>query len=47
MYESNPLNVNVDDLPFDGDEMLITRQQLYRINDNIMLRLNNDLIVEV
>ena len=32
-YESNDKNVNFDDLPFDGDEMLNKRRQLYGIYD--------------
>ena len=35
-YESNPRNANFDDLPFDGDEILITRGRLFCINDNIV-----------
>ena len=47
MYVSNPQNSGFYDLPFDGDERLITRRQIYRINDNIKERLNNGLIVDV
>ena len=35
-YEINPQNENFDDLPFDGDERLIARRQLYCINDNML-----------
>ena len=31
-YESNSWNADSDDLPFDSDERLISRRQLYRIN---------------
>ena len=37
-YEINPQNENFDDLPFDGDESLIARRQLYCINDNMLFR---------
>ena len=36
IYESNHRNTDFNDLPFDGDERLIARQQLYRIKDNIL-----------
>ena len=41
IYESNYQNAKFDDLTFDGDESLITRQQIYLIHDNIIFRLNN------
>ena len=41
IYKSSPGNADFDDLPFDGDERLITRRQLYHINDNIIFRLVN------
>ena len=47
MYKSNPQNSDFDDLPFDGDERLITRWQINRINDDVIERLNNGLIVDV
>ena len=47
MYESNPQNADIDDLPFGGDELLITIQQLYRISDHVVERLGVGLIVEV
>ena len=47
MYVSNPQEDNFDDLPFDGDERLITLRQIYRTNDDIVERLNNGLIVHI
>ena len=47
IYVSNHLNANFDGLPFYGDQSLITGQQIYHINDNIIERLNNGLIVSV
>ena len=47
IYESNPWNANFDDLTFDGDDRLISRQWLYRINDDIVFRLINSLIVYI
>ena len=47
MYESNPQNSDFDDLTFYGDEIFITRQRIYRINDDLVEMLNNGLIVEV
>ena len=41
IYESKPLNANFDDLPFDGDEILIARLQIYDVNYDIVFRLNN------
>ena len=41
MYKSNYQNDDFSDLPFDGDEMLITIRQIYCINDNTGFRLNN------
>ena len=41
MYASNPQNFNFDDLPFDCDEMLITGQLIYYVNDDIIFRLKN------
>ena len=32
IYESNTQNDDLNYLPFDGDERLITRQQIYRIH---------------
>ena len=47
MCLSNPLNGSFYDLTFDGGKRLITILQIYCINDNILERLNNDLIVDV
>ena len=47
MYESNPQNADFDDLPLDGDQRLITRQNIYRIHDDIIEILNNGLIVDI
>ena len=47
MYEINPQNDDFDDLPFDVDQSLITRKRIYRINDDIVNRLNNCLIFDI
>ena len=47
MYVSNPKNVNLDYLLLDGDQRLITRQQIYRIYYDNVERLNNGFIVDV
>ena len=47
MYESNPWNADFDDLSFDGNERFITRQWIYRINDDIIERLNNGSIFDI
>ena len=47
MYVRNPWNANFDDLNFDGDQRLINRRQIYRINDDIVEILNNGPIVDV
>ena len=47
MYEINPWNANLYDFAFDGDKMLISRQQIYCINDDIIKRLNNGFIIGV
>ena len=47
IYESNPQNDNFNYLPFDGDERLIARWQIYRIKDDIIEGLNNGSIVDV
>ena len=39
MYESNPPNSDFDSLPFDGDEILITRRQIYCLNYDIIEKL--------
>ena len=40
-YGINPRNSDFHYLPFDYDQKLITRLQIYNINDNIIERLNN------
>ena len=47
MYEIYPRNENFNDLPFYGDERLITIRQIYPIHDDIVERLNNFLIIVV
>ena len=47
IYISNFQSANFYDLPFDVDQRLITRQQIYLINDDIVERLNNGFIVDV
>ena len=47
MYEVNTQNDDFDDLTFGGDEMLITRRRIYRINDEIVEIPNNGSIVDV
>ena len=39
--ESNPQHSDFDDLPFDGDEGLLARRQLYRVDYHIICRLIN------
>ena len=45
--KSNPQNYDFGDLHFGGDERLISRRWLYRINDDIGFRLINSLSVYV
>ena len=47
IYKSTPQNDIFNDLPFYGDERFIDRRRLYRILDNIVLRLINSSIVNV
>ena len=47
IYESNTKNFDFDNLPFDGDEMLIARRGIYRIDNNIVFRANNSSSVYV
>ena len=47
MFVSNPWNDNFNELLFDGHQSLITRQQIYRVNYDIIERLNNGFIVDV
>ena len=41
IYESNTQTANFYDLPFDGDERLITIWRIYCINDDTICMLNN------
>ena len=45
MCVSNHRNDYFDDLNFDSDERLITKPRIYFINDDIVKRLNNGLIL--
>ena len=45
MYEINPRNSDFVYLPFYGDQRLIAGKRLYCVNDGILFRLNNCLIV--
>ena len=47
MNEINPQYSNFNDLPFDGDQRLITIRLIYRINDDIVEILNIFLIIGV
>ena len=47
MYVSNPQNGNVDDFPFYSDQMLIAGRQIYHVNDYIVERLKNGLIIDI
>ena len=47
MYVGNPWNDDFNDLTFDGDQILITRERIYSIHDDIVERLNNGSIVDV
>ena len=47
MYVSNHRNANYNDLTFDVYQVLITRRQIYRINDDIVEILNKGSIVDV
>ena len=44
---SNHQNAYFDELPFDYDQMLITRKWIYGINDNNVYRLKNGFIIDV
>ena len=46
MFESNPQN-SYFDLPFNGNQGLITGQIIYYANDDIVFRLKNGLIVDI
>ena len=47
MYEGNPRNADFDDLTFDGDQRLIYGWQIYRVNEDIVERLDNGSIFDV
>ena len=47
MYEINHWDFDFYYFPFCFNEMLIDRRQIYRINDDIVFRLNNGLSVYV
>ena len=40
-------NDDLIDFNFDSDKRLITRPQIYRVNNDILFRLNNDTKVEI
>ena len=47
MYGSNPLDSNYVDLPFDGDQRLISIQWIYRIKDDMVFSLKNSSMVDI
>ena len=47
MYESNPRNEDFVDLTFDGYQRLIYGRRIYRVNDDIVFKFNNGLIVDI
>ena len=47
IYESNSQNSDFDEKPFDGDERLIARRRISRINDDIVFRLKNGSSVDL
>ena len=47
MYVSTTQNADFYDLPSYSDRLLITRLQIYHINDDVVERLNNDYIINV
>ena len=47
MYEGNPQNVDFDEFPFYGDEILITRWPMYSINYYILEGFNNGSIIYI
>ena len=47
LYESNTINASFIDLPFDGDERLITKWQIYFINGDVIEWLNNGSIIDL
>ena len=47
MYVSNPLNSDSDGLNLYGDKMLIDIRWIYFVNDDIIEKLKNGLIVDI
>ena len=47
MYVSDPLNVNLVYLHFNGNQRLITGWLIYHINDDIVESLNNGYVIDV
>ena len=47
MYESIPQNPDFGDLYLYDDQRLINRRWIYRVNEDIVLRLNNSSIFDV
>ena len=47
IYESNPQNIDFENLPFDVDKRLITRLLLYCIDYDIIFKLKNVLITYI
>ena len=47
MYVSNPQNADISDLTFYGDQRLISRQQIYRVDGDIVESLNNGYIIDI
>ena len=47
MYVSNPQNAYFHYLPLYFNQRLITGQQIYLVNDDIVESLNNGLIVDI
>ena len=47
MYVSNPWNSDFSDLPFYGDQSLISGLKIYGVNDHIVERFHNGSIVDI
>ena len=47
MCVSNHKSSDFDDLPFDGDKRLITRELIYCVNYDIVERLKSDSIIDI
>ena len=47
MYEINPQISDFVYLHFDGDQRLIFGRNIYRLNDDIIFRLKNGLILDI